>query len=119
MISQVNLYDNRSNLGAQPKLFGSQATNRPSLAYTNLDIEKSSPRSYVMEVHKPSLCLDINDIQGSSPQVNKFLSSRKASNPLNPIYQLAQVDIKPATPPKFIKDTLKTDDIEYSKPRSF
>jgi len=27
--------------------------------------------------------------------------------------------MKPATPPKFIKDTLKTDDIEYSKPKSF
>lgn len=41
----------------------------------------------------------------------------RENNPLNPSYKLSQVEIRPVTPPKFIRDHLKNDDIEGSKPK--
>lgn len=55
------------------------------------------------------------DIPGCQPQANRFQTNRKASNPLNPVYNLATVEYKPATPVKFKRDGLKTDDIEGCK----
>jgi len=40
-------------------MFGSRDYNKPSVYNSNLDIERSSPRSYVMEVNKPNYCLNI------------------------------------------------------------
>lgn len=39
------------------------------------------------------------------------------NNPLNPSYQLPKVEMKPATPPKFIRDNLTNEDIEGAKPK--
>ncbi len=38
---------------------------------------------------------------------------------MNPVYQLSHVDIKPATPAKFRRDTLKTDDIAGASPKNW
>lgn len=46
------------------------------------------------------------DIQGSKPQSHKFVTTRSPTNPLNPEYKLAQVEIRVATPPKFIRDNI-------------
>lgn len=100
-------------------MFGSRDYNKPSVYNSNLDIERSSPRSYVMEVNKPNYCLNISDVAGSSPRVVKFLTARKGSNPLNPTYQLPHAEIKPATPVKFKRDTLKTDDISGASPKNW
>ena len=59
------------------------------------------------------------DIEGASPHCLKFVTSRKASNPLNPVYNLPNVDFKPATPLKLLRDNLRTDDIEKCKPKQF
>jgi hypothetical protein len=49
----------------------------------------------------------------------KFVTSRKASNPLNPVYNLPKVEIKPPTPLKLLRDNLRTDDIEKCKSKQF
>ena len=39
------------------------------------------------------------------------------SDPQNPTYNLAKVEAKPVTPPKFIRDHISNDDIEGAKPK--
>lgn len=43
---------------------------------------------------------------------------REPSNPLEPKYELQKVDIRPITPPKFIRDQMNIDDIEGAKPKT-
>ena len=38
-------------------------------------------------------------------------------DPQNPSYNLARVEAKPVTPPKFIRDHISNDDIEGAKPK--
>ena len=40
---------------------------------------------------------------------------RWPSNPLNPQYELARVETRPITPPKFIRDQMSIDDIEGAR----
>ena len=47
----------------------------------------------------------------------KFNSTRQNFDPLNPRYQLAKVEERPITPPKFLRDNIGHDDIEGSKPK--
>jgi len=47
-----------------------------------------------------------DDIKGSKPQSHKFVTTRKPCNPLEPEYKLPYVEIRPATPPKFIRDNI-------------
>lgn len=47
----------------------------------------------------------------------KFNSTRGYNDPLNPSYQLPQVEMRPITPPKFIRDQISHDDIEGSRPK--
>jgi len=61
--------------------------------------------------------LNCNDIEGAKPQVCKFKSNRKPTNPLCPEYKLSKVKIRLATPPRFIRDSIGIDDIQGSKPR--
>lgn len=37
---------------------------------------------------------------------------------MNPNYKLAQVEVRPATPPKFIRDAMSIDDIDKTKPKT-
>lgn len=50
-----------------------------------------------------------DDIAGAKPQSHKFVTTRMSSNPLNPEYKLSQVEIRVATPPKFIRDNIAID----------
>lgn len=36
---------------------------------------------------------------------------------MKPEYQLSQVEVRPITPPKFIRDNIHHDDIDGSKPK--
>lgn len=45
-----------------------------------------------------------DDIPGTKPQSHKFVTTRQPFNPLNPEYKLPQVEIRVATPPKFVRD---------------
>lgn len=66
-------------------------------------------------LNKPEFNLVNNDIIGSRPNWNKFVSTRVPSNPLEPKYKLASFTYVPPEPPKFVKDPLNIDDIEGSK----
>ena len=48
----------------------------------------------------------------------KFQSTRQGNDPLNPNYNLSKVEVRQATPPKFIRDAMGIDDIERSKPKA-
>jgi len=37
---------------------------------------------------------------------------------LNPNYQLPEVEVRPATPPKFIRDAMNIDDIDKTRPKA-
>ena len=56
------------------------------------------------------------DIEHSQPDCVKFKTMR-SHDPLNPNYQLSKVEIRPPTPPKFIRDNIHHDDIDGSKPK--
>ena len=37
---------------------------------------------------------------------------------MNPNYKLSHVEVRPATPPKFIRDAMGIDDIDRAKPKA-
>ena len=39
------------------------------------------------------------------------------NDPLNPTYKLSEVEHRPATPPRFIRDQMTVDDIDRAKPK--
>ena len=49
----------------------------------------------------------------------KFETTRKASNPLNPIYKLQSFETAPFSATKFLRDGLDVKDIEKAKPKSY
>ena len=51
--------------------------------------------------------------------MNKFISSRNYSNPLNPVYKLASFQKVAPEIPKFIRDAIEHNDIEGSKTKKF
>lgn len=69
-----------------------------------------------LELNKPEYNLSNADIPNSKPQSHRFKTNRPPSNPLNPEYKLSQVEYRPPTPPKFIRDHITNDDIEGAKP---
>lgn len=68
-------------------------------------------------MNKPEYNLSNDDINKSKPNFTKFQTTRPPSNPLNPVYKLSEVEYKPPTPPKFIRDQITNDDIEGAKPK--
>ena len=82
----------------------------------NWDIERSGPRALHIGLNKPEYNLSNNDILGSKPQCVQFKSIRNG-DPLNPTYNLSKVEVRPATPPKFVRDSISNDDIEGAKPK--
>lgn len=77
--------------GASPQLKGYQYTNKPSYINSTTGIDKSSPHS------------------------TSFTTNRQV-NPLTPNYKLPSSPPKQYTPPKFIRDTLDTRDIQGTSP---
>ena len=57
------------------------------------------------------------DVPMSKPNFIKFQTTRPPSNPLNPQYKLSEVEYKPPTPPKFIRDHITNDDIDGAHPK--
>ena len=55
------------------------------------------------------------DIPHSMPE-SKMFKTNRACDPLNPTYKVASYPFKPATPPKFLNETLKTSDIAGTTP---
>jgi hypothetical protein len=59
-----------------------------------------------MQINKPEFNLSNKDIQGSSPK-SQFWTTRKPFNPLEPNYNLSQVENVPLPEPKFIRDNIQ------------
>jgi len=103
--------------GAVPKLHGSKQVNKPDFMNQNWDIERAGPRALHMNLYKVETNLNTQDIGGAQPQVNKFKSTRIGNDPLNPNYKLSEVEQRPSTPPRFIRDQMTVDDIDKAKPK--
>jgi len=68
-------------------------------------------------LNKPEYNLTNADIEKSKPNYIKFSTTRLASNPLNPVYKLSEVEYRPPTPPKFIRDQISNQDIDGAHPK--
>ena len=110
----INLY-NLDIEGSSPRKFG--AFNQ-KIDYTNKndDIDKSSPRKLHIKLNKPEYNLANSDIEYSQPHCVKCKITRHL-NPLEPKYNLPTSPEYPPYEPRFIRDSMKVDDIEGAKPR--
>ena len=104
-------------IGAVPKQHGSKQTNKPTFGETNLDIDRSYPKQLHIGLYKPEYGLNTQDIEGSQPNIVKFKTQRIGTNPLNPTYNVSQVEKRPITPPRYIRDSISIDDIDGAKPK--
>ena len=68
-------------------------------------------------LNKPEYNLTNQDIAKSQPNYIKFQTTRLPSNPLNPVYKISEVEHRPATPPKFLRDQITNDDIDGAHPK--
>jgi hypothetical protein len=68
-------------------------------------------------LNKPEYNLTNDDIEKSKPNFTKFTTTRPPTNPLNPVYKLPEVEYRPPTPPKFIRDQITNEDIDGAKPK--
>ncbi len=90
------------------------------------DIDRSFPKLLHLQINKPEYNLSNKDIQGSSPK-SQFWTTRKPFNPLEPNYNLPQVENVPLPEPKFIRDNIQINvfanfnikDIEGTHPKKF
>lgn len=95
--------------GARPRYIEKPIRERPVFYNKNDDIDKSHSRVLIpTHVHRPDRQLCVDDIHGTRPKANKFVSTRH-TDPLNPHYQLPNVVIAPVPDPKFIRDSLAID----------
>ena len=101
--------------GAQPYLPGYKYINKPNF-YAIEDIDKACPQPRHRSLNKPSMNLLTADLPNASPNVLQFQTTRKDHNPLNPIYKLPSYEVKPNTPPLYLRDAINIDDIEGCKP---
>ena len=106
------------DVGAAPKLHGSKQSNKPEFVNTNWDIDRSGPRALHIGLYKKETNLLTADIHGAAPQIVKFQSKRQGNDPLNPSYKLSHVEVRPVTPPRFIRDQMAVDDIDKTKPKT-
>ena len=97
-------------------MWAKRMQNRREYNLFNDDIEGSGPRMLHIGLKKPEYNLTNMDIDGSRTQVQKFMTKREPSNPLNPVYKLASFTVVPPEPPKFIRDGMLIGDIEGSRP---
>lgn len=60
-----------------------------------------------VHVNKSTTILQVDDIDGTRPKMNKFTTTRQ-TNPLVPVYQVPHVVYFPVEEPKFIRDNMVT-----------
>ena len=66
--------------------------------------------------NKPETNLSNHDIEGTKTLINKFITRREPSNPLQPVYKLPSFTYVPPDPPKFIRDAMTVNDIDGTSP---
>lgn len=68
-------------------------------------------------MNKPEYNLTNSDIGGAQPNCVKFTTNRKGHNPLNPTYKVSEVEKRPYTPPRYMRDGMDIEDIEGARPK--
>ena len=96
-------------------MHGSKKINKREFANTNWDIAGSGPRNLHISLFKKETNMLTEDLKGAKPQVVKFQSKRLYNDPLNPDYKIPEVQARPPTPPRFIRNAMLIDDIIGSK----
>ena len=109
-----NLYDLDIE-SAQPKKYGI-FTNKIDFINKVDDIEKASPKSRYFKINKPPYNLSNQDIEKSSPSINYF-KTKRITNPLQPKYNLPELEPYPLDIPKFIRDSMDIKDISGASPK--
>ena len=104
--------------GSKPRLKGYQYINKPEFSMNSKDIEKSGPRPLHPSLNRPEFNLKTSDIASTNHQPGKFKSTR-VTNPLNPAYNLPSFELRPVTPPKFVRDSINIQDISGAKPEKY
>lgn len=110
--SQRNPLDYSDVEGTKPQNRFNAYTNKPDL-WNNADVQGSTSKV----LHKSRNSLDkslyIDDIEGARAKIrDKFLFTKRSVDPLNPQYSLPT--FTPAEPyePKFLRDSVRVDDID-------
>lgn len=88
-----------------------------SYSLKNDDIEKSQCRKLAEPLNKPYYYLRNDDVEKSRPFVTKFVTNRKATNPLTPEYVLPSYETVEPEEVKFVRDAICIDDIHGAKPK--
>lgn len=70
-------------------------------------------------LNRPEFNLTNTDIDGSKPQCVKFQTKRGEFNPLEPKYNLPKYAESEPEIPRFIRDSIKIDDIEGAQPKRY
>eukprot|EP00943_MAST-04B_sp_MAST-4B-sp1_P000806 g806.t1 len=100
---------------AQPRRFSEMYThNMPDLHNVD-DIPGARPGVLHAALNKPSLGYTNADIPGSQAKPYTFKTSR-CVDPNDPSYTLASVEVKPPTPPRFLRDQIDVSDIDGATP---
>lgn len=115
IVSSLNTEDIE---GSKPCLKGYQYINKPEFSNISKDIEKAAPKPLHPSLNKPEFNLKTSDICISHSKSGHFKSTRQ-TDPLNPIYNLPSFEIRPVTPPKFIRDSINIQDIPGAKPEKY
>ncbi|OMJ82196.1 hypothetical protein SteCoe_17150 [Stentor coeruleus] len=105
--------------GASPSLKGYEYFNKPSYSNTTDLIEKAQPSHLHHPLNRPEYNLNARDIDKAYPTKTGFQTKRIGTNPLDPKYQLSHFEVKPVTPPKFIRDQIGVSDIEGTRPNMY
>ena len=101
---------------AQPRRFSEMYTHNMPDLYNVDDIAGARPGVLHASLNKPSFGYTNTDIQGSQAKPYTFKTSR-CVDPNDPAYQLASVEVKPPTPPRFLRDQINVGDIEGAGPK--
>lgn len=109
----ANLY-NLDIESSMPRRFG-VFTDKVDFINKVDDIERTNPKILHYPLNKPEYNLTNKDIPYSSPQINN-LKTKRCTNPLEPKYQLPQVESYPPSEQKFIRDSIAIGDIEGTRP---
>ncbi|KAH0787824.1 hypothetical protein GPJ56_008173 [Histomonas meleagridis] len=91
---------------------------RDSFNVNDIEGTKSKP---MYDSSKPPVDLmKLDDIDGSHPRIIRQLPrSHRMVNPVDPQYDLPKYKVPDEPPPKFIRDTMKNDDVEGAHPMSY
>ncbi|KRW99826.1 hypothetical protein PPERSA_10945 [Pseudocohnilembus persalinus] len=105
--------------GSQPK---GEYPYQSKVTYANRsdDIKGAQPKQLIFNNREPQYqdnTLKIDDINGARPNICQFKTNRVGNNPLEPVYQLPQVQLTQPEVLKFLRNTLDISDIDGTRPK--